>query len=321
MAFIPNTRIPDGPRSVGARMNSGEVLHLNEFIESSNGAFRLVMQADGNLVLYAGAGTVAMWSSGTMGKGAMACLMQTDGNLVLYNAACMPVWATGTNGNPNAGLEMQNDGNLVLYRADRGVLFSSGTSRHVGNSTLVFRGRMKRWTDVPFFGTKGDDTILVKIPPGARLKCVTIAPISYSRLDPSVNSSIHSEVGDASSGARLNSVSVAPDGVAIGVHWWFDAFRASYYSISVWVEGPNVYPIEDDNRLNSANVNAQILNTAGQWFINHQADLAIAAGAIVALCVDVATLGTATPVTTAVLIAAISAAATAGTKIALSGSH
>jgi hypothetical protein len=90
------------------------------------------------------------------------------------------------------------------------------------------------------------------------------------------------------------------------------------YSISVWINGPNAYPIIDNGTLQSADVSGQIARDAGKWFENNEANFFVAVGAVAAVCVDVATLGTATPVTTAVLVAAIVAAAGAGAKLAVS---
>ena len=75
----------------------------------------LVMQQDGNVVLYNPSG-VAIWSTNTWGEGGQVFIMQSDGNLVLYgdNGA---LWASQTAGNPGAFLNVQDDGNLVVYRA------------------------------------------------------------------------------------------------------------------------------------------------------------------------------------------------------------
>jgi len=53
------------------------------------------MQTDGNLVLYAGG--AAVWSTGTNGTGSQNRLvMQSDGNLVIYTQLNHPVWASKT---------------------------------------------------------------------------------------------------------------------------------------------------------------------------------------------------------------------------------
>jgi glucosylceramidase len=56
----------------------------------------VIVQPDGNLVEYNSAGT-AVWFTGTVGSGANRLVMQSDGNLVLY-APGGPVWWTGTVG-------------------------------------------------------------------------------------------------------------------------------------------------------------------------------------------------------------------------------
>lgn len=62
----------------------------------------LVMQTDGNLVLYQG--STALKNTATTGRGAARVIMQDDGNLVVYNASGSPLWARsyGT-GNTGAG--------------------------------------------------------------------------------------------------------------------------------------------------------------------------------------------------------------------------
>jgi hypothetical protein len=55
------------------------------------------MQNDGNLVLYNG--TSAVWASGTSGNGKSVLLVQSDGNTVIYTQGSGgAMWATGTNG-------------------------------------------------------------------------------------------------------------------------------------------------------------------------------------------------------------------------------
>jgi hypothetical protein len=93
--------------------------------------FGLIMQTDGNLVLYDGpcvnghCGT-PLWASNTVSCGGCVT-MQGDGNLVVYGAAGQVAgdacWASGTNGHPGAYLQLQNDGDLVMYSSpgDAGV--------------------------------------------------------------------------------------------------------------------------------------------------------------------------------------------------------
>jgi hypothetical protein len=96
----------------------------NNSITSQNGKYTLLLQKDGNLVLYSNIYTpsqAVVWSSGTAGTGSNNQLaMQVDGNLVIYSNG-NAVWATRTPGS-GAGssgasnyLAVQNDGNLVVY--------------------------------------------------------------------------------------------------------------------------------------------------------------------------------------------------------------
>jgi hypothetical protein len=87
----------------------------NDSLTSNNGRFRLVMQNDGNLVLYDG--NSVRWATGTNGRDVEFCIMQSDGNLVLYlEGSGSATWASNTNGNPGSYLVVQDDGNLVIYK-------------------------------------------------------------------------------------------------------------------------------------------------------------------------------------------------------------
>ena len=93
---------------------------------SHNGTFLLIMQADGNLVLYIVGSTQALWASNTAGTAVQGCIMQADGNLVIYgyNEA---VWASGTDGYYNSSLTVQDDGNVVIYDRYGYARWATGT--------------------------------------------------------------------------------------------------------------------------------------------------------------------------------------------------
>lgn len=108
-------------------LNPGESLRPDQTLKSANGLYTLIMQSDGNLVLYDNKGK-AIWATGTDGSGAIACDMQQDGNLVLYTNPGVPVWASGTDGNPGSGLTLQDDRNLVIYNPNGRAIWASGTN-------------------------------------------------------------------------------------------------------------------------------------------------------------------------------------------------
>ena len=100
---------------MGDTLTGGQKLVKGESLTSSNGAYTLTLQDDGNLVL-ASRGH-AIWASGTDGKDVVRAEVQSDGNFVLYSAD-KPVWHTDTKGKKNVRLVLQDDRNLVLYSAD-----------------------------------------------------------------------------------------------------------------------------------------------------------------------------------------------------------
>jgi hypothetical protein len=91
-----------------------ESLAAGQYLLSPNG-YQLIMQADGNLVQYAG--QYALWDSRTFGNPGAWVIMQTDGNLVVYSSSGQPLWNSRTNGTQNLGyyLSVQSDSNLVIY--------------------------------------------------------------------------------------------------------------------------------------------------------------------------------------------------------------
>ena len=56
-----------------------------------------------------------LWSTGTAGTSPGRVVMQGDGNLVIYDASGAPVWASNTPGNGAARAVVQDDGNFVVY--------------------------------------------------------------------------------------------------------------------------------------------------------------------------------------------------------------
>ncbi|MDL5156584.1 hypothetical protein [Actinomycetospora termitidis] len=107
-------------------LHTDESFGVDGHLDSANGKVRLVLQSDGNLVLYRNDSGQALWASDTVGSGADRVVMQGDGNAVLYSGAA-PHWATGTDGHPGTRLVLQDDGNLVVYGADSAALWASNT--------------------------------------------------------------------------------------------------------------------------------------------------------------------------------------------------
>lgn len=95
---------------------------------SCDGRFHLIHQGDGNVVLYqvVGAGLRALWASRTAGRISTSLVMQPDGNLVLYGPGTA-LFHTSTHGHPGAVGYVQDDGNFVIYGPGGVPLWATGT--------------------------------------------------------------------------------------------------------------------------------------------------------------------------------------------------
>jgi hypothetical protein len=118
----------------GTTLHAGDFLRPGEYLASSNHLAHLILQRDGNLVLYRTSDDSPLWSTGTNGQAVTTAAFQTDGNLVLRDAAGNPLWSSGTNGWGGDTLTLQDDGNLVML-AKGNPVWSSDTQGFVGTRT------------------------------------------------------------------------------------------------------------------------------------------------------------------------------------------
>ncbi len=109
-----------------SRLDAGERLYANQQITSPSGNLRVVMQGDGNLVLYAPGGS-ARWYTGTDGNPGAFAQMQYDGNLVVYSADNKPLWEAQSYGKNASFAQIQDDGNFVIYTNEPKAVWQSGT--------------------------------------------------------------------------------------------------------------------------------------------------------------------------------------------------
>jgi len=114
-------------------LNAGGRLNVGQELMSKNGLYRLVMQGDGNLVLYQGVTSLqsAVWATNTWGLQSLyrpvRADMQSDGNFVLYSAYNIPAWASGTHMYPGSRITLQDDRNLVIYDQNNTPRWASNT--------------------------------------------------------------------------------------------------------------------------------------------------------------------------------------------------
>ena len=102
-------------------LRSNEFLFINQMITSINGEYLLILQSDGNMVLYEKVhhedGSVVLdptWATDTVGENSWYAVMQEDGNFVLCDIDGAYLWQSDTDGKPGSFLQLQNDGNLVI---------------------------------------------------------------------------------------------------------------------------------------------------------------------------------------------------------------
>lgn len=110
------------------RLAPGSCLIRNQQLDSANGCFKLIMQQDGNLVLYRKSNNVAIWNSLTPRSCTNRACMQTDGNFVAYDCQNVATWHSHTPKNEGSYIVVQNDGNLVIYAwQSKRPIWSTGT--------------------------------------------------------------------------------------------------------------------------------------------------------------------------------------------------
>ncbi|WP_275906263.1 protease pro-enzyme activation domain-containing protein [Burkholderia semiarida] len=155
------------PAVYSGGINEGTMLKPRQAVYSASGNHELLMQDDGNLVLYNTTNGAAVWNTRTYGNPGAYAVFQTDGNFVVYSANGTPLWYSATYGQSGEQyLAVQDDGNMVIYRLfvpvfatatdtpsyvvssagpavwNGGVVLSSGQSLTSGNgaNVLVMQG-------------------------------------------------------------------------------------------------------------------------------------------------------------------------------------
>jgi len=107
-------------------------------IYSADGHDKLVMQPDGNLVIYCETCTPekALWSTQT--NSGKFLFFQTDGNLIVKNSSHADIWASNIvstcSGSQYAYFSLQGDGNLVMKYDDNAPNLPSSATYTLGST-------------------------------------------------------------------------------------------------------------------------------------------------------------------------------------------
>jgi hypothetical protein len=118
----PQPPAPDIPNGISDTIRMGTTLFPGHQIVSANGWFRLVVQDDGNCVLYSKDGTIC-WATHTAGERLARLVYDNAGYFRLYSPSNAVLWGVG----PYLGtVKLQDDGNLVLTDTSGNVRWHSG---------------------------------------------------------------------------------------------------------------------------------------------------------------------------------------------------
>ena len=124
--------------SLRGSLVAGDVLLRGQSLSSADGSHRLAFLTNGNLVLYRNIGPFwpveEVWSASSGGLGGDRLVMQQDGDLVMYPApGGTPVWRSGTAGFDGAVLALPEGGGATIRLNDAQLLWSAGlTAPDVG---------------------------------------------------------------------------------------------------------------------------------------------------------------------------------------------
>ena len=127
-----NLVIYKGKRPVWSRYAENQVVYPGHRLRpgvsvvSYSAQSRLIMQTDGNLVMYGPGGTVK-WAVSTNTPGTTA-RMNPTGQLEVWGPTGAMVWSSGSPTSPGAKLHVLDDGNLVIVSQGGQVLWSIGTA-------------------------------------------------------------------------------------------------------------------------------------------------------------------------------------------------
>jgi lysozyme len=122
--------------NVPASVSAPRALTAYQSLRSPNRQYRLVLQGDGNLVVF-GMGH-ALWSSRTNGHPGARLALQPEGRAVVYSSSREQLWTSGNAQGSGAVLTIQDNGDLVL-RSSAGPVWHDGAP---GSNTLAAGGSL-----------------------------------------------------------------------------------------------------------------------------------------------------------------------------------
>ena len=133
------TPIAPSSRAYARILVPGSILRPGEYMLSPDGSTSLTLWENGNLSLMTGFRQV--WSTSTVGNPDSKLIMQGDGNLVLYNKDMRPLWSSQTNGTLANSLSLKSDGTMTLDSSTGNLIWAT-PSKTVQRQTEVVYPRL-----------------------------------------------------------------------------------------------------------------------------------------------------------------------------------
>ncbi|HWZ44032.1 MAG TPA: RHS repeat-associated core domain-containing protein, partial [Candidatus Saccharimonadales bacterium] len=110
---------------ISSQLTAPQTLASGACLDSPSGQYLLLMQTDGNLVLYDRVHGAVTWNTATYGHPGAYAAMQTDGNFVVYDVNNAALWSSNTSATNANVVQMSDDGRVIVWKA----LWSSGTQQ------------------------------------------------------------------------------------------------------------------------------------------------------------------------------------------------
>ena len=133
-------------------LRCGDKLSVGQKLVSSNGAYYLIMQSDGNIGIFRTSDNTVVFSLLSEGKAVSSdyyAILQTDGNFAVKDGSDNPIWYNGTqnkNGVQNI-VKLLNDGSLAVFSGNESIWSSKDIVKtntlgeKIVQDALSFRGR------------------------------------------------------------------------------------------------------------------------------------------------------------------------------------
>lgn len=110
----PTPTLPKvAPSTSCGRFLAGQGLLAGQSLVSCDGRYTMIMQLDGNLVIYDEGAPI--WASNTVNQPAAEVVLRADGNFVLYARDASVLWKSGSKTSTDVAAYLQGDGNFVIY--------------------------------------------------------------------------------------------------------------------------------------------------------------------------------------------------------------